>query len=63
MRILTFLNMLDARGNLSITNLLVIAMAIKVLTLKEIDLAAFATFFVAITNYRFKSYQANKIKG
>lgn len=59
-KILVFLNLLDSNKNLSITNCLVIAMTIKVLTLPEIDTAGFAAFFTAVVAYRFKSYETKK---
>ncbi len=60
MRILTFLNLLDVKGNLSITNILVIAMSVKVLFMPEIDLAAFGAFFTAVVSYKFKTYNSKK---
>ena len=59
-KLLTFCNLTDKNGNLSITNILVIAMSIKVLMMPTIDLSAFAAFFTAVVSYKFKTYQAKK---
>lgn len=62
LRSLAFFNLLDAQGNLSITNILVIAMGVKVLSLPEIDLTAFAAFATVVVNYRMKSLQLKSVQ-
>lgn len=59
-RPLIFLNLLDRQGNLSITNCMVIAMTIKVLTIPELELTGFAAFFTAVISYKFKGWQEQR---
>lgn len=59
---LAFLNFLDRHGNLSITNLAVIAFSIKILTLPEIDIAALVTFMTVVVNYNVKRFVVSKAK-
>jgi hypothetical protein len=54
MRLLAWLNLLDSDGNLSITNVAVVALVIKMLLAPQLDWPSVVAMIVTFTNYMHK---------
>lgn len=57
---LSFFNLLDRTGNLSITNLAVLIITIKLTTLQQFTLAETSAFLVAMLGYAHKRHVSSK---
>lgn len=58
--ILKFLNILDKQGNLSITNILVLSLGIKLLIASQTELSDTLILLIPIISYMQKRYETNK---
>lgn len=59
-QVLTFFNMTDREGNLSITNIAMIVLIAKIALAPAVSIAEVAAFFIALLNYSHKRYEASK---
>lgn len=62
MKALDFLNLLDYHKKLSITNVAVIIMVVKLAFIPTFNLTEVAAFFIAMLNYGHKRIQNNQIE-
>jgi hypothetical protein len=59
-RVLTFLNLVDSSGNLSITNVAVIVVITKIALLKSFSLTEASALLITMVNYAHKRFETNK---
>ena len=58
--VVNFLRLIDENGLLSLTNVSVIVILVKICILKELDLSSASLLLTAIGSYHFKRYLATK---